>query len=211
MQAGHQYLDGLLWESVNDAGARGELTASLGLCGRHSRELLTFPGERLGVAIIQRVVLVEALQRLDAPPVPKRPSWIVRLRECWRHLRRSAARNEDSGPPILCPACTQQARAESWALTELVEHLPGDLDAPLLAAGGLCWTHLQTALNLPGQKDGRRRLVDIHRRLWGDLVGLLDAFIRKYDYRFRHEPSVDGEQASIERALDILTGEYPNR
>src|SRR5215207_4078520 len=65
-QTGHGYLDGILWESVNDPSTREKLIGSLGFCGRHTRETLTFAGERLGVAIIQRAVLKEVARRLPA-------------------------------------------------------------------------------------------------------------------------------------------------
>ena len=64
-EAGRSYLDGLLWESVNDPRIQREIAEGGGFCGRHSRELLTFPGSRLGAAILERAVLRQALQALD--------------------------------------------------------------------------------------------------------------------------------------------------
>ena len=63
-QSGRRYLDSLLFESVTDPDIRARLEASLGFCAFHHRLMLTFPGERLGVAIIEQALLKEALQRL---------------------------------------------------------------------------------------------------------------------------------------------------
>ncbi len=223
-QAGRQYLDGLLWESVNDPGIRDELLASLGFCGRHSRELLTFAGERLGVAILQRAVLQEALARLQDVPLPAGRTLFQRLR---RELLQAGDRRGAPGqshragkveegadvPP--CPACLHQTAVEQRALQELLARLVDELDEPLARAGGLCWIHLQQGLQgcggSPLDAPTRTALLTIHRRLWSELVGHLSEFIRKTDHRFHTEPINETERTAIDRSIAILTGEYTIR
>lgn len=204
----HKYLDGLLYESVNDPGIRAALVESLGFCHRHSRELLTFPGERAGVAIVQRAVLQEALRRLPILAAEAPPTFLQKLQDRFAisnelpEQERSIATYQEA-----CPACSQQAQVEQRALQTLVEKLVDDLAEPLQTAGGLCLPHLEQALRTSQQPATRTLLLQLHQTLWEQLVGHLSEFIRKQDHRFRREPITDDERAAVERSIAVLTGE----
>lgn len=74
------HIGGILWDSVNDPGFRNRIDASLGLCNRHTREMLTFTGERLAISIVQQAVVKTAIHQLrNRPPSPRR-SWLHLLR-----------------------------------------------------------------------------------------------------------------------------------
>lgn len=194
-QSGRRFLDALLFESVTDPDIRAKLAASLGFCNRHHRQLLTFPGERLGVAIIEQALLKEALRRLAAGQGPGR-------RSGWRSRLGAGAAEPAALEP--CPACSQESDAAGRVLSVLLQHLEGDLDRPLQAAGGLCWPHLRLALaRRPAAHDA---LVAIHEAAWGQVIAELGEFIRKRDHRFRHETITEAEGAAIEKAMDALVG-----
>lgn len=201
------YLDNLLWGSVNDPELRAELDKLLGFCGQHSRQMMTFQGERLGVAIVHHAMLKEALRRLQRAGAPQSRSLYARL-----GLRKSGS--GDDSPPVLepageCPVCAKQTEIEARALDALVENLVDDLDGPLRQAGGLCWEHLGLALQRCGDAATQARLVEVQSAVWNGLVGHLGEFIRKRDYRFQHEPITDDEADSIGQAIAALTGQYP--
>ncbi|RIK45148.1 MAG: hypothetical protein DCC55_00405 [Chloroflexi bacterium] len=204
----YKYLAGLLYESVNDPGIRSALVQSLGFCHRHSRKLLTLPGERAGVAIVQRAVLQEALRRLPTLAAAVPPTLLQRLQD------RLAINNEVPGQEgsattfqEACPACVQQAQVERRALQTLVEHLVDDLAEPLCLAGGLCLPHLEQALRVSPQLATRTLLLQLHQTLWEQLTGHLSEFIRKQDHRFRNEKISDEERAAVERSIAVMTGE----
>ncbi|HSN75523.1 MAG TPA: DUF6062 family protein, partial [Anaerolineae bacterium] len=67
-------LDALLYDSVTDKDGREKLAESLGFCSAHSRDLLTFPGERLGATIIEWALLREAQRRLQRSAPAAGPS-----------------------------------------------------------------------------------------------------------------------------------------
>lgn len=196
-QSGRRYLDALLFESVTDPGIRAELESSLGFCDRHHRQMLTFPGERLGVAIIEQALLKEALRRLGSSPGPSR-------RSGWRARLGSGA--ADASPLDPCPACRQEADASDRTMSVLLQHLAGDLDQPLREAGGLCWPHLTRALARCADATTYAALVEVHEAAWGQVVSDLGEFIRKRDHRFRHETVSDAEADAIEQAMDALGG-----
>lgn len=207
LRAAHSYMDTLLWESVNDPDRRNVLDQTLGLCGRHSRELLRFPGQRLGVAIIEQAVLREALRRLQGRSSPQNNGLGQRLGQ-W--LRFGYTQDPASHTEI-CPACQQQQASEARAVEALLEYFLEDLDTPLQEAGGLCWAHLQMALAQPTDSATHQALVAGQQEIWAQRIAELNEFIRKNDHRFRHEPLSTEERESIERAIAILTGEYPLR
>jgi hypothetical protein len=208
-KAARQLLENLLWGSVNDPATREELDQAMGFCGQHSRDLLTFSGERLGTAIIQQAILKEALRRVEDSADPPQRTWLQRFQA---GVGRPDSDPADSSPlrsKGSCPICQHQYVQETRSLEALVEHLVDDLNRPLLAAGGLCWDHLGRALAMSHDPTAYRALVALQAQIWQGVIRDLGEFIRKRDYRFSSEPISDAEGASMQRSMAILTGEYP--
>ncbi|NOZ71417.1 MAG: hypothetical protein GXP38_05800 [Chloroflexi bacterium] len=203
--AGHTYLDSLLWESVNDPGMRAKLTHSIGLCQRHSLAMLSFPGERLGVAILQNAILQEALHQLQTnSPHPSSSSWLS------RKLKGDVPQSSSGAADAPCPACQQERAAENRAIMTLIEYFFQDLEALLHTSGGLCRPHLLASLQqVPRNSKVGTALIELHVQLWQEVTQALQEFIRKKDYRFRDEPITDEERIAVDRSIAILTGENP--
>lgn len=195
-------LDALLYDSVTDKESREKLASSMGFCRAHSRELLSFPGERLGATIIEWALLREAQRRLKASAPAAGASWRQRLRG-----QGAAASSLAADDP--CPVCTHQAEIESRSLRELLEHLLGDLERPLAAAGGLCWPHLELAMRSASDPRVHSALVSLHDQVWQGWIDQMGEFIRKRDYRYSQETITDQESAAVERSIEALTGLYP--
>ncbi len=167
-QAVTTYLDTLLWESSNDLNLHDMLIASLGFCGRHSRELLTFGGQRLAVAVVERASLLAAIRRLpdlaagDGPAPARFRLWPT------RHGARPQAGKQGDLPPDIqpCPACERQANEAARGIDVLLAHLEEFAD-PLLANGGLCLPHFAQAARARDPV-GRASLLAIEQRV---LVG----------------------------------------
>jgi hypothetical protein len=197
-ERGRHFLEGLLYESVNDIGLRQQLEGSLGFCHRHSRAMLQISGGRLGAAILEQAMLKEALRRLDA----RGPSR--------RKLLGGRRTNGEEAPGTACLVCAREQEAARRALEELMGHWDASWAEALENSGGLCYNHLQQALTLAPDRTTRDQLAALHARVWRDLIARLDAFIRKHDYRFRDEVISDEESRAIIRAVAILTGEDPS-
>lgn len=198
----HSQIDALLYDSVTDKDSREKLAESMGFCSAHSRELLSFPGERLGATIIGWAVLREAQRRLQRST----PASATGIRQ---RLRGQGAGESSLAPAGPCPVCKNQAELEARSLRELLEHLVGDFDRPLLAAGGLCWPHLELAMRSANEPAVHGVLVKLHSDVWQVLIDQMGEFIRKRDYRFSHETITDEETTAVEKAIVALTGAYP--
>ncbi|MCC6167336.1 MAG: hypothetical protein IT329_08925 [Caldilineaceae bacterium] len=209
-QAASTYLDTLLWESSTDFNLQAMLTASLGFCGRHSRQLLTFGGQRLAAAVVERTTLLAAIRRLpeltdtaEPPPVRFR----LGRRKFGTQTQPDAAILPDSIQP--CPACLREAAETARGTETLLKHLD-EFSGPLRAAGGLCLPHfIQTTRAAPAPQ--RAVLLAIQQAVWQDLAGHLEEFIRKHMDHHHTDPISDPARLSVERTIAALTGEVPVR
>lgn len=199
-KAEHAYIDSLNYERVLDLKTRDAIKASRGLCEHHSRMWQQLQGSALGIAIVYRVTILDLLRDTDPETYPSNPSLFRRRATAQETAERLAA----GGPCVACDI----ARGVTERFGSL---LLKDLDDPevrslLVASGGLCLPHLRDVLGLPGA--GRRHdiLIQVHRDAWQQLMGELEEFIRKNDYRFREEAMTGAEGTSWSRAIDVIVG-----
>ncbi len=193
------YIASLSYERVLDLNTRDILKASRGLCAHHSRVWQHLQGSALGIAIVYRVSVLDLLRDTDPDRAPDRSPFRRRS-----PAGAAAARLASSGP---CPAC----EVGSAAATRFGEVLLEGIMAPemgrlLTTCGGLCLPHLREVLRLPQAAPAYDALMRSQREAWQRLVGELEEFIRKNDYRFAGEPMSDAEALSWTRALDALVG-----
>ena len=122
-------------------------------------------------------------------------------------LKRAQELLKRVSPAGECPACAHRRMIEDVMLGALLKHIKDEgLDAALVGCGGLCVPHFSRALELVRNDRTLNRLVDLQRRTMGALRDELAEFIRKNDYRFRHEGfGVEGN--SWLRAIGIICGE----
>ena len=199
-ESGRRYIDGVMYESVNDYGLRQKLTQTMGFCAFHSQEMLTIPGAKLGASIIEQAMLKEALSRLSKPANGR------------GFLLSSFSSKNQTNPfrissSSTCPACNHEQEAETRALEELLQHWDAHWLALLARAGGFCLPHLGQALAMISDKALSQTLKTSHQRIWEALDSDLSEFIRKQDYRFREEAILPAEAMASRRAMAILTGE----
>ncbi len=194
------YLDSLNYERVLDFNTWDALQASRGMCEPHSRAWERLSGCALGLAMVNRVVLLN-LQRATDPKKSPAKSGLFRRAATPAHLAEAL---ESSGE---CPACTLAAdTATRFADVLLKDIRESESQALLRESGGLCLPHLRLTLARPGARRGESDLIAVHREVWAALMAELEEFIRKNDYRFQGEKMTPGESTSWRRALDISVG-----
>lgn len=195
-----RYLDGLLYENVNDPGVREGLRTAHGFCRRHAWALTAVRGCSLGVAILYRDVLHTVLGELARAGGEEKRS---------RGWSLTASPEKGGGrlaPQAPCPACVQQEEMERIYLQELLRRQDDPrLWSAFATSGGLCLPHLRLALRQVEDDRQRLELLNTQRAIWERLQHDLDEFIRKNDYRFRHE-GFGAEADSWLRALAAISG-----
>ena len=196
-----EYFASLGHEQVNDVTLRDELRAANGFCPRHAWLFYESSGNRLGVAIVYRDLLQHALERgFDGGPLD--------LGGLGRRLGRlfGGGKAEPETQAAACTACRFERDAEERYGGAFVEHLgETDVRERYAQSPGFCLPHLGRTLSRDSQGADRAWLrADAEQRLRG-LVGELDEYIRKHDYRFRQEGFGD-EKDAPERAVARVAG-----
>jgi hypothetical protein len=208
------YLDGLLWECVNDPGVRRNIRQARGFCREHGWGLVRH-GASLGVAILMRDVLENVLKEMEGVGFQPEPAYLQLLRRVRKAVdsKRPASTDQLAAqlePRAKCPACVSSETMEGIYLDALVENLLGEdgLLAAYEASEGLCLPHFRQALNRVHDEAVFEALVNAQRAIWGWMVGHLSEIIRKNDYRFRGEP-LGEEVGGALRAIAVLSGPRP--
>jgi hypothetical protein len=209
-EATEQFLESLLWESVNDPEVRDRIRQARGFCSGHSWRLARHR-ESLGATIIVNDVLRDTLRvmkdaHFQAPPV-------LSLRRTQEALspKQPAAATADIVAQLsarqACPVCVEAEKMEGVFLTTLLENLLGEdgLLADFVSSDGLCLPHFRQALTQVRDEALFEALVDVQRAIWERLADQLSEIVRKADYRFQNESPGEESGASL-RAIAALVG-----
>lgn len=93
----------------------------------------------------------------------------------------------------------------------LLEHISEDeIGDAFRASDGLCLPHFLQAAENASSQEAFARLAAMQTERYESLVGELDEFIRKNDYRYGDEP-MGTEGTAWLRAIALLIGEQPKR
>jgi hypothetical protein len=124
-EASDRYLAWFALEAHADPVMITRLRASLGMCARHTRQLIDQPGAATRLTAVYRYVLEAAREQLAGKG--------TRL--------------------ATCPACEHDQAAAGRALGMLLDELsePG-IQGRYLEAGGLCWPHVLSAVSGKGHR-----------------------------------------------------------
>ena len=192
-----RFLDELLYESVNDPDTRRRATKSLGFCNSHAWQLRSRHGSSLGIALLYRDALQQWQNQLDAVSQPNGRASAGQLRQQFAQA---------NAPQAKCLACERQADIERRYIAVLIESLADRAFADALrASAGLCRPHFAQASDATKETKTLDALAEIQSAINQRLLGELDEFIRKNDYRFMGE-GFGAEGDSWIRALERLSG-----
>jgi len=187
-----RYLDSILYESVNDPGVRANLIRSKGYCLRHAHLLLGFQ-DGLGTAILYQdqvrlfLDFLAGLQGMKA-----------------KVLRKMGAAQWDRHQT--CPACRLQIEGRQYHTDVLLEGLAHEeMRAALEAGPGLCVPHFLLTLERTRDAERQQYLIRLGEKRFRELLGELQEFCRKNDYRFRKE-GFGKEGDSWIRAAKMIVG-----
>ena len=210
-----EFLDSLLWESVNDPLKRQEVRRSLGFCHKHAW-LLVRASASVGVAIIAQDLFERVLETIDKASFDALPALSLRrVHEVVDSKQPSAATAglvAQLTAQAPCPACVWEEKMERIYLDALVQNLRGEdgLLAEFEKSDGLCLPHFRQALACVRDRATFEALVSAQRAIWERLVDHLGESIRKNDYRFQHEAWGEESGAWL-RAIAALVGTRPEK
>lgn len=204
-----RFLDGLIYENVNDPGIREDIREARGFCNLHAWQLRDHGGA-LGIAIIHHDVLEDAMEAIEAAQYQP-TSWLPSLN------RRRVSDGEPASPataPLAndllpqrrCPACRRRDDTARSYIGTLFQHVEDpELNRALRESHGLCLPHFRQALQQVPDESTFKILTETQLDIWRHLRDELSEFIRKQDYRF-HDEGLGAEGTSWSRAIAQISG-----
>lgn len=201
-----RFLDGLLYERVNEADTQQGVRRRRGFCAEHAWQLLRYHGSALGAAILCRAATQETLSVLDAAQVnTAHPSGLGRILG-GKAQPDTSALIDALAPQTPCVVCELQSRAERRYLLTLGEYLnDARLGRAFQDSEGLCLPHTRMALRLVHDMAAAETLLRVQEQKWRALSADLQTFIDRNDYRRMNEP-MGAEKDSVPRAIRSLAG-----
>lgn len=206
-----RYLDGLIYEKVNDRGLRATLREARGFCERHAWGLVRH-GAALGTAIMMRDVIHTLRLALTGARFRTLPAISWARMQGALDARQSRASTLGTitalTPQALCPVCAHEREVEDHLITSFLENLQGEgglLDV-YCNSEGFCLPHVRHVLACVADESTYELLVEAQESIWATLEGQLDKLIRKSDYRYRHE-MLGEEGSSWLRAIESIAGQ----
>jgi hypothetical protein len=105
-----------------------------------------------------------------------------------------------------CPACVYVKKFESYCFKDVVDFIRDDefLEA-YKSSHGICLRHFMALQERHSQHANFPFLLEVQQRKAQALRDTLDEFIRKLDYRFQHELTLE-ERGAWKNAMEFLAG-----
>jgi len=192
-----RFLDGLLYENVNDPEIRHHVTQALGFCNRHAWQIRSMHASALGMAMLNRDALNQWQRQLASPHKPSG-------RESEKQFRKQIAHANHAREK--CLACQRQNEIEQRYVETLIEALPEpDFAERFHQSAGLCRPHFAQVCDAATRVETLETLREFQMEINNRLVAELDELIRKNDYRFISE-GLGAEGDAWIRAIARLGG-----
>jgi len=210
-----RYLAGLIYENATDYQIRADVKLARGFCTLHAWQLRDCHGAGLDIAILSADVLAEWRNALQgfAPQAPP-PNLFQRLGAALGlggGQPDAVGLAENLAPQRPCLACQTRDDAESASIHELLAQWEDpEIQAGLVHSGGLCLPHFRQTLRLVTHPAQAEAVVRLQEAALSPLLEQLREFIRKHDYRFRHEMTGEDGEAWI-KALEAVSGRRGTR
>ena len=193
-----RYLDGLLYDSVNDPKTRETLRKSKGFCNTHAWRLKGL-SDGLGTAIIYKDILDSLCSQMGVFSAKE-------FNQFMEGVARGRVLGSSKRAAGNCPACIALEGNEKMYLDVLRENINDEqFSLVYKSSDGLCLPHFLRAVKMAKSKEHRDFLVRVQAEKIEILCGELSEFIRKHDYRFSGE-GYGKEADSWVRAIEMVVG-----
>lgn len=203
------FIDALLYESVNDIKIREDIKNSKGYCNYHAWKLQSF-GDPLAHAIIYSDLIVSLIREIDVflksvklyEDIENFFGMKKENRKLLKRLKDYFASNND------CPICSMVRDWEKEYILSFVEYVGSDkgFREKFKAGGFLCVPHMFKLLEYCRNKSTIKEIMAVQLDKYKKLLNLLNEIKRKSDYRFVNEPKSDEEKVAWIRAVEKWVG-----
>lgn len=202
-------LDAIFHEHVTEPEMHEIIRKRRGLCNAHGWQLTELRGHTLGMAILFRAAVDEALT-ISAAALPSTAASTAATSRLGRLLKKpdasATALDEALAPTGPCPICKGKAKTEREYQSTVAKFIGDEaFKAGYAASSGLCLPHFRGALSCASDPAATRLLVSMQSQKWQAIKDELSVLIGKYDYR-RAQELVGDEGDSHLRAIRDMVG-----
>jgi hypothetical protein len=203
-----RHFQAFFYEQVNDPWVRHAMVSARGFCPTHAWRR---PGlhDASGLSIVYHHLLSELHVAFRAAVARAARAYGTPTRRRWRlHPGRGIAGTLAAWmtPRAPCPVCVTQWQAEDRYAAVLARAAAADeFRERYRESFGVCMPHLILALGQGATPAAGDWLVAVEGEKLARLLWELSEYIRKLDYRFRHE-TVPREATAWQRAIEKLVG-----
>jgi len=201
-------LRALFYEKVTDYETREYLSKSRGFCNWHAWMSLELKTGESGLSLIYQELLEKELVELKAdlkkkPSEPSLTDLLKRIFSFKKGRKVSFLRARRKAP---CPICVTVGSLEKADLHMVLDSISEEeFLKKFKNSFGLCRPHLHLTLSLWEDHPNLPLLIEVHLEKFRNLLGELGEYIRKFDYRYAHEPK-GPESDSWIRAVRLFVG-----
>jgi hypothetical protein len=189
------YVEGWLWESVNDVASRSELDASRGLCPSHVDALVATDRRGSG-SMVGSAILLDAMLRVRREELARIGSGGRRRRARTGALAKAAASPE-------CPVCEHALSAEAAAVDGFLAHVDEPAWTSALGDAPFCLGHLVGLMRAARASAGWEAVEVAQLARVTEMHEGLCRFLQHSSYDTRHLRTPE-EVASIEEVVHLL-------
>lgn len=209
-ESANKYIEAILWEMVTDPETRIELRKARGYCPEHTH-LLVRPGSALGTAILMKDVINVLQKEVAASKLWENPDSNIGSIGSSLNPKKSKSKtavlHSSLSPQSECPVCKNIEQLEKHLIKTLIKNI-NQLAESYRQSAGLCLPHLKTLLAQAPSNQNTHTLLAAQLHIWEKLDADLTEFIRKNDYRFRHE-GFGLEKDAWKRGVEATAGILP--
>jgi len=197
-KAVNSYIDGFLYENVNDPMFQERLRKEKGFCNAHSWLMHSF-GEPLAHAILYDAFLRDALAEFNSA-LPANAKRKLRFRS---NLGSQSKENQAE-----CKLCKLESDYEKSYLRVIDENVSSQIDFKnkFVEQGILCVPHMKQYISLSRNSESLNLVQEIVYAKYQGLLHCLAEIRRKNDYRFTGEAWTDAERNAWTKAVEIMVG-----
>lgn len=188
-----RFIDGFLYENVNDPKLRVQLRKSKGFCNAHAWLLHSY-GEPLAHAIIYEPLLKDTLAEFNS-------TFLIQAKKKINIIDNKENKNE-------CILCELENTYEKSYLKIIDENVSDNIDfkKKFIDDGILCVPHMRQYIALSTNTKSLEIVQEVIKTKYQYLINCLSEIRRKNDYRFSDEQWTADERNAWTKAVKIMAG-----
>jgi len=200
----HKYFDNLLYENALDVTIHKKIISYMGLCNMHTWVLSEFP-DKLGISILFQTTLqkenrqIKNVSEFNYEQMFNHSKSKTKIEKIKKFIfKQLQAKGK-------CLACEHQQESQSFYIHQLIKVWSDEEFREQYERENvlLCRFHFQLLISECNTKDMIKYFFSVQSKKIDRLYYQLSEFIRKHDYRFQKEMTIE-DGKSLNRTLEYL-------